>query len=235
MSDHDENPRLRSLLRLAREVTARHDLDDVLAAALVQLRSTVQFAAASIQLIDDDGWITVAACDPAVPAEVLETRLPLGNSVEGRVVLTEQPIYVPDVKADGRDVLLPLAEWAEGVRSYLAVPLLADGRAIGLLRFDDARPDPFTDSDRLMLIAAGAVVASAIQNARAQARVALVRSRIDGLERRLRQLYQLLPEAPAAAVMTDQQLRSLLAGIERELTDSMGSADQDGSSSRVTL
>src|SRR4051794_35337526 len=42
---------------LARNVTARHDLRDVLATTLAELRGLVRFGGASIQLVDDDGWI----------------------------------------------------------------------------------------------------------------------------------------------------------------------------------
>jgi GAF domain-containing protein len=215
MSDDDES-RLRALLRLAREVTARHDLDDVLAEAFRELRSVVAFDAGSIQLIDDDGWITVAACDPSVPTDALEARVPLGNSVAGRVVLTEQAIYVPDAHADGRPVLLPATEWTDRVRSYLAVPLLADGRAIGLMRIDDARPDAFDAEDRMMIVASGVVVAAAIQNARAQARANASRARADSLDRRLDQMRELLRKAELTS-MSDQQIRALLLLLEQEL------------------
>jgi GAF domain-containing protein len=217
MSDHEDDLRLRALLRLAREVTARHDLDDVLSETLRELRAVVTFGGGSIQLIDDDGWITVAACDPPVPGDALESRVPLGNSVAGRVVLTEQAIYVADAHADGRPVLLPATDWTDQVRSYLAVPLLADGRAIGLMRIDDPRPDAFDEHDRIVIVAAGVVVAAAIQNARAQARSTAARVRVEGLERRLDQLRDLLTEAQATTSMSDQQIKTLLAGLQQKL------------------
>jgi GAF domain-containing protein len=175
MSEETQDQRLRSLLRLAREVTARRDLDDVLAQAIRGLRSMVSFTGASIQLIDEDGWITVAAADPPAPDDVMERRIPLGNSIAGRVILTEQAVYVRDAQTDSRATTLHPGEWSAQVRTYLAVPLLVDGRAIGLFRVDDSRPSAFTESEQLLIATTGTIVAAAIQNARAHARAASAR------------------------------------------------------------
>jgi GAF domain-containing protein len=233
MSDSGDDPRLRAVLRLARQVTARHDLDDVLTEAFRELRSVVSFSGGSIQLIDDDGWITIAASDPPVAADARDARVPLGNSVAGRVVLTEQAVYVPDAHSDGRPVLLPATDWANHVRSYLAVPLLADGHAIGLMRIDDTRPDAFDEHARIVIGAAGVVVAAAIQNARSQARSTAARVRVEGLERRLDQLRVLLDEARATSPMSDEEIKALLSGLVQKLGESATIEVTEGP--RVTL
>jgi GAF domain-containing protein len=234
MSEFADDLGSRSLLRLAREVTARHDLDDVLSEAFREMRKTVDFGGGSIQLIDDDGWITAAASDPPAPAESMATRVPLGNSVAGRVVLTEQAIYIADVQADGRSVTLPATEWADSVRSYLAVPLLADGRAIGLLRIDDTRPDAFPPEARQFLTAAGVIVAAAVQNARAHARVASARSRTESLEFRVDQLRARLSEAKSAVPTDADEVAKLLDTLDAMLGDANG-AIQMPDEPRVTL
>lgn len=234
MTETGEDTRMRSLLRLAREVTARHDLDDVLGEAFRELRAVVGFDGGSIQLIDDDGWITVAACDPAVAEDILQARVPLGNSVAGRVVLTEQAIYVPDVQLDGRSVLLPSTNWTDTVRSYLAVPLLADGRAIGLLRIDSTLPDAFSESDQQFLIATAVMVAAAIQNARAQAKSTSARARVEALEYRLDRMRQLLCDARATSTLSEHEVNDLLCGLECELGEAE-TAVTAGETSAVTL
>src|SRR3954451_21395159 len=85
------------LLRLAQQLTPRHDLDDVLGEALRCLRPLLTFDGGSIQLLDDEGWIQMAASDPVAPAHVMAQRVPLGSSIAGRVILTEQPTYLPDL------------------------------------------------------------------------------------------------------------------------------------------
>src|SRR3954463_13872936 len=134
------------LLRLARQVTARQDLDDVLGEALRCLRPLVTFGGGSIQLLDDEGWIQMAASDPVAPEHVMAQRVPLGSSIAGRVILTEQPIYLPDLNV----AQLPgqTRRVAIGVRSYYGVPLVADGRAIGVLQIDSPEPSAWTDAER---------------------------------------------------------------------------------------
>src|SRR3954467_11079292 len=114
------------LLRLARQVTARQDLDGVLGEALRCLRPLLSFGGGSIQLLDDEGWIQMAAADPVAPAHVLAQRVPLGTSVAGRIVLTEKPVYLPDLEATETPNASRKAI-ATGVRSYFGMPLLADG------------------------------------------------------------------------------------------------------------
>src|SRR3954452_16223780 len=109
------------LIRLARQVTARQDLDDVLGEALRCLRPLLTFDGGSIQLLDDEGWIQMAASDPVAPAHVMAQRVPLGSSIAGRVILTEQPTYLPDLNQ--ARLPSPSKRVSNGVRSYFAVPL----------------------------------------------------------------------------------------------------------------
>lgn len=196
------------LLRLTRQITARHDLDDVLGAVFQSLRPLVAFGGGSIQLIDEDGWIRMAASEPAAPSHVMAQRLPLGSSIGGRVILTESPIYLRDIEA--KSAVSP-GRVSSGVRSYLGVPLVADGRAIGLLQVDSPQPDAWTAQDRALFVAVAPVVAAAIQNARAYAREAAIRRRVEQLESRLDDVRRL------AAVAGLNAERGDLAEVERQL------------------
>lgn len=206
----DDATRAGLLLRLARQVTARHDLDDVLAEVFRCLRPLVEFGGGSIQLLDNEGWIQMAASDPAAPEHVMAQRVPLGTSVAGRVILTEAPIYLPDIapgaEENGRRV-------SEGVRSYLGVPLVADGGAIGLLQVDSPEPDAWDDDDRAVFVTAAPIVAAAIQNARAHARAGLSRLRADAVEARLAKARSLAETARRLAA--DGALDELRGCLER--------------------
>jgi len=201
------------LLRLARQVTARQDLDDVLSEALRGLRPLLEFGGGSIQLLDDEGWIQMAASDPIAPEHVMAQRVPLGSSVAGRVILTEQAIYLPDLnvaKLPG-----PNKRVSTGVRSYYGVPLVADGRAVGVLQIDSCEPDAWSEADRGLLLAIAPIVGSAIQSARAYARAAAARVRAEAAESRL----------AAARDLVEAARRCSRSGEQRELDrhlDSLG-------------
>src|SRR4051794_13653663 len=94
--------RLDLVSRLARTVTARLDLTDVLTETFRQLRLLVRFTGGSIQLLDEEGWIRLAAADPAAADELFDVKIPLDSTIAGRVVLTEAPVYLPDILRDER-------------------------------------------------------------------------------------------------------------------------------------
>jgi phosphoserine phosphatase RsbU/P len=200
------------LFRLARQVTARQDLDDVLSETLRCLRPLLAFSGGSIQLLDDDGWIQMAASDPIAPEHVMAQRVPLGTSVAGRVILTEQPVYLPDLNV-GQVSGGPSKRVSNGVRSYYAVPLVADGRAIGVLQIDSCKVDAWGEEDRSLFLSIASVVAAAIQSARAYARAAAARAREEAAESRLVAARTLVEAARGCSRAGDQ--RDLDRHLER--------------------
>lgn len=223
MGGYDVAARQTLVLRLARQVTSRHDLDDVLGETFRALRPIVAFGGGSIQLLDDEGWIRIASCDPIAPAHVMAQRVPLGTSIAGRVILTEQPVYLPDLETE----TLPLQRRktvSNGVRSYLGVPLVADGAAIGLLQIDSPEPDAWSVGEQELFLAIAPVVAAAIQNARAHARAAAARAQAVASARRLHEARALMRAVRAAQRRDDEaEAERLLTRLEHvlgEATDS---------------
>ena len=215
------------VLKLARQVTARHDLDDVLTETFRGLRPLVDFGGGSIQLLDDDGWIQMAAADPVAPAHVLAQRVPLGTSVAGRIVLTEKPVYLTDLQATelpsaGRKTV------TTGVRSYFGVPLLADGSAIGVLQVDSPEPDAWTEEQRALFLAVAPIVASAIQNARSHARAEAARAQASASGRRLQEARQLVLSLRTAGTVGDQAEAERLLGRLEAVLGAVPEVQRDG-------
>jgi GAF domain-containing protein len=222
MSVLDATSRCAVVLRLARQVTARHDLDDVLAETFRALRPLVAFGGGSIQLVDDDGWIQMAAADPPAPSHVMDQRVPLGTSVAGRVMLTEQPVYLPDLEVE----TLPLQRrktLSAGVRSYLAVPLVADGAAVGVLQVDSPEPHAWSDEARELFFAVAPIIAAAIQNARAHARAGAARAHYQAAARKLGEASHLVTSLKAAhrrgETLDVERLLNRLEQVVGELPD----------------
>lgn len=199
------------LLKLARQVTSRHDLEDVLGEVFKCLRTLVTFGGGSIQLLDDDGWIGMAAADPVPNPLVMAQRIPLGSSVAGRVILTEAPMYLPDV-ADYLGHKDQGARTSNDVCSYFGVPLIADGRAVGVLQIDSPTLDAWTLDERAVVLSAALSVSAAIQNARANARVTEANSAADDVEQRLAAVRSLVDAARGSLHNGDR------AELERQLT-----------------
>jgi GAF domain-containing protein len=203
MAEADAGARFSLVLRLARQITGRHDVDDVLAETFRCLRPLMAFGGGSIQLLDDEGWIQMAAADPPAPAHVLAHRVPLGTSVAGRIVLTEQPVYLPDLLAEAPTKQHKAV--SGGVRSYFGAPLVADGAAIGVLQVDSPEPNAWTEQEREIFLAVAPIVAAAIQNARSHARAASARTQSAAAGDRLHEARQLLVELRAARARHDER------------------------------
>jgi diguanylate cyclase (GGDEF)-like protein len=157
--------RYRMLLDLARDITGRLDLDEVLAASFVALRQLLPFGGGSIQLLDESGAVVrLAAADPPATPEAYETLIPVGQGIGGRIVSSGEPRYIPDILLDP-DVPAWRAT-SDGVRSYFGVPLITEGASIGVLQIDSPDVDPWSEEDRFTVLAFTPIVAAAIQNAR---------------------------------------------------------------------
>jgi phosphoserine phosphatase RsbU/P len=225
MASTDEATVASQVLRLARQVTARHDLQDVLAETFRSLRAVLPFGGGSIQLLDDEGYISMAACEPVVPPHVQAQRIPLGNSVAGRVILTERPVYLSDLQAAD----LPSSAGtvlAAGVRAYLGVPLLVDGRAIGLLQIDSEQPDAWTEEQRDVLMTVAPIVAAAIQNARAHARATAARLRAAAVEQRIGDIARIVATIRTCVEAHDTELLARQLGRLEKLVGEPPSDDE---------
>jgi diguanylate cyclase (GGDEF)-like protein/PAS domain S-box-containing protein len=158
--------RYRLLLDLARDITGAPDLTTVLDRTFATLRQLIDFTGGSVQLVDDAEHLRIAVADPPATPEAMATRMPLGQGIGGAIVLTGEPRYVPDVAADAAvsDERRRRSASA-GVRSYFGVPLITEGRVIGLLQVDSVTPDAWSEDDRFVVLAFTPIVAASVQHA----------------------------------------------------------------------
>ncbi|HEX4692307.1 MAG TPA: SpoIIE family protein phosphatase, partial [Solirubrobacteraceae bacterium] len=105
-------------------------------------------------------------------------QIPLGRGFAGRIAAERRPVVIADV--DHADILNPILR-EKGIKSLLGVPLLVQGRVIGVLHVGSLTPRDFTDDDRDLLQLAAERAALAIE----QARVYEQRRVAEALQRRL--------------------------------------------------
>ncbi len=163
---YDEEFRYRLLVEGAKEVTGRLDLQAVFDHAFVALRRIVTFSGGSILLVED-GQVRIAAAMPPPTTEALAARIPLGQGVSGTIAVNGQPRYLPDITIASTVTANRRNNSAStGVRTWYGVPLIAEGRPIGVLQVDSTELDAFSDADRLAVLAFAPVVALAVVSAR---------------------------------------------------------------------
>lgn len=209
MTDVDGRPatgtRYRLILDLAREVTAQRDLTAVLDQTFVALREVIDFTGGSIALVDDEGWISFAATDPPATPEAMAMRIRVGDGIVGRIVETGEPEYVADIHTHPNVTPERRAKSVSaGVISWFGVPLITEGRAIGVLQIDSPVPDAWGEEDRLLLMSFTPIVAAAVQNARVYAREHAALRRLEDLDQRHRDFVAIVSHelrTPLTAVM----------------------------------
>jgi GAF domain-containing protein len=141
-------------------------------------------------------------------------NLPVGResgSATGRALLEQRTIHIPDVQADS-DYTFVEAKRLGGFRTILAVPMLREGVAIGVLTLTRIDVRPFTEKQIEL-----------VQTFADQAAIAIENVRLFGAEqRRTRELATSLKELQAAQdrlVQTEKlaSLGQLTAGIAHEI------------------
>ena len=106
-----------------------------------------------------------------------EGGFPLGYGFSGSAAKDMRPIRVANVLADPRYVRFRHAEVE--IRSELAVPLISQGRLVGVLDLESVEFDAFTAEHERALVALASHMAAALENARLYERVRREEQRLE--------------------------------------------------------
>lgn len=157
-----------TLVRRLQSVTdaglAYLSLDALLRGLLSRITAMLSVDTATILMREPDGdHLVVRAAYGLEEHATATTRIPIGAGFAGRVAAEQRPIVVED--SQQIEILNP-ALLVYGVRSLLGVPLLIEGRLIGVLHVGSLQRRQFTDDDTHLLQSAGDRAALVIEHAR---------------------------------------------------------------------
>jgi anti-sigma regulatory factor (Ser/Thr protein kinase)/putative methionine-R-sulfoxide reductase with GAF domain len=180
--------RLEDLERVTDSALAYLSLEDMLAELLDRVRSGLNADTAAVLLLDEDREVLVARAAKGIEEEVRQgVQIPLGRGFAGRIAAERRPIILDRVSRT--EIVNPILEQT-GIRSLLGVPLLVEGRAIGVLHAGTLVPRSFNEDDVRLLQLAADRAALAIENASLSEQRAVTRA----MQRTL--LPEALPEVP---------------------------------------
>jgi serine phosphatase RsbU (regulator of sigma subunit)/anti-sigma regulatory factor (Ser/Thr protein kinase) len=163
--------------------------DDLFVELLSRITEILDSDTAAILLLEENGRTLRARAAKGIEEEVEQNvRIPLGRGFAGRIASERRSITIPDV--DHADILNPILR-QKGIRSLLGVPLVVEGRVIGVLHVGTLTRRDFNERDAELLQVAGDRMAMAIENARLEEQRRIVES----LQRVL--LPSQLPDMPA--------------------------------------
>jgi signal transduction histidine kinase len=226
--------RLEDLQQITDAALAHLELDELLDQLLLRIRAILSCDTAAILLLDERTNELVARAAHGIEEEVeAGVRIPVGGGFAGRVAETRQPVILPDV--DHAHVLNPILH-DKGIKSMLGVPLLIEGRPIGVLHVGTLTYRAFLadDVDLLQLVADRAALAiehAAAFDAERRARrhleyvqavtdAALTHLELDDLlDELLLRIRAILGADTSAILLLDEKTNELVARAARGLEE----------------
>ena len=153
--------RMRQVQTVTEIALAHLSLDKLLAELIDRVRDAMDVDTVVILLREEDDDL-VAWASKGLELDV-RIRVPLGSGFAGRVAQQKSPLIIDDI--DTADLHTPFLR-ERGVKSLLGVPLLIEGRVIGVIHVGRLVRRPFTGDDARLLELVAFRVALAIDNAR---------------------------------------------------------------------
>jgi diguanylate cyclase (GGDEF)-like protein len=154
---HDE---LQVLYEAAKSVSGTLDLHTLLDSLVSVTCRAFGYDNGALMLVGQDNSELSVAASYGYAEPITGMRIPSGVGITGWVARTGSPLMVDDVRQDAR-----YYRTDERTRSELAVPLIADGKVLGVFNVESARLGAFGQRDMHMLTTLASYAVIAIQNA----------------------------------------------------------------------
>jgi len=181
--------RIRVLLEITNAVVSNLTREPLFKAIAESLRRVVDLDRASLMLLEPDeehfAVITLTDLDPDQRLSISDSLLPISESVAGSVLRSREPRVVRDLRRIERaheDRRISEA----GVLSYLSVPLVSRGRALGVLAVGSREADQYGEEDAAFLTQVAGQVALGVDNMLTYEEVDELRRRLERENRELR-------------------------------------------------
>jgi len=155
---HDE---LQVLFEAAKAVSGTLDLRTVLESLVSVTCRAFGYENGALLMVDAATGDLVVEAAYGYQNPVVGVRVAVGTGISGWVARTGNPLMVDDVSADPRYYQVD-----DRVRSELAVPLIAEGKVLGVFNVESTRLAAFGQRDLHLLGTLASYAVVAIQNAR---------------------------------------------------------------------
>ncbi len=154
---------LDALYRISQLATEGRDLDATLYAILEVAQDLIPRGQCAILLTDDDGRSLRVRAANGYAEGVQDLAIPLGQGVTGRCASQGHTIVVDELKREPGYI-----PGVAGARSEIAVPLIAEGRVLGVLNAESTRAGAFGEEQVRTLSVAAQQAAIVLRSAELQ-------------------------------------------------------------------
>src|SRR6202165_1211605 len=153
---------LATLTEIGEGVNSSLDLDEVLARTAALIKRHIDYEIFGVLMVEGGGAYLKHCFSIGYPRELVDNlRVPIGQGITGIAAATGHSVRVSDTSKDDRYIAA-----IENVRPELAVPLMLQGKCIGVLDIQSRHLDYFTRDQQNILTLLASRLAVAIENAR---------------------------------------------------------------------
>ncbi len=201
---------LEGLIEVSRTIVSPLYLDDMLGVVAQMAARVMEVRSVALHLLDEaSGRLTLRAAHNTSIAARQKQSFDIGEGLIGEVARQASPVTVSDVTKDPRYLNRTLAE-AEGLVSFLGVPLVVRQRIVGVLSCYTDAVHEFTAKETDLFSMLANQTALAIDNARLVISSAVVREMHHRVKNNLQSVAMLLRLQMGSS--QDAGTRSILAG-----------------------
>ncbi len=205
--------RLRDLQSVTDTALAHLRLDDLLRELIGRIRDALAADTVVILLLTEDGAELAVRAAHGLEQEVREgIRIPMGRGVAGRIAVQRDPMIFEDLAT--AEVSSPILR-DKGLRALLGVPLMVDGRVIGVVHVGALRPRRFSEDEIRLLRLVADRIAIAIDHARLYEGERVARAAAETAERRFRLLVDGVGDYALYMLDREGRVVNWNAGAER--------------------
>jgi len=165
---------LTTLLEVSQTVASTLELEPLLGLILDQLKSVVDYDAASVMMLEGDTLRLLAYRGPIPQEEALEITFDLDEAGVNQAVVEEEALMlIPNVR--GETELAAMFRETAGdeldttfgyIRAWMGVPLIVKENLVGMLALDHSEPGYYTSERADLATAFASHAAAAMENAR---------------------------------------------------------------------
>jgi len=163
------------LSEVGRETSAILDVEELLRRAAEQTKRVIDYQILSIMLYDEEQKVFRHRVDVKHGQSVQgRLRATTSEGIVGAAATRKEPVLVPDVTVDARYVMVN-----PETRSELAIPMMHQGKVIGVLDLESPIPNYFTEDHVQTLSILAANLAVSLENARLYEQLAKEEARLE--------------------------------------------------------
>jgi len=176
-----EAERYRTLLEINNAIISNLTLEPLFHAIAQALRRVFPIGRSAIFLHDPEkDVLRLFMLESSLPSRYFHVGLEMapGDSHVGLVFRQQRPLLRRDLETE-RQYPMEDRAYEDGVRSYIIVPLVARGQAIGTLAVASTTPNQYSEADAAFLREAANQVALAVENMKAYEEIATLKARLE--------------------------------------------------------